>query len=76
MQYSMGKLERELDAQDMEFDRGSVYDRLRQLTDVWKAKGKRYRLETVLMIVLLAKLCGCDAESIAGYLADPPGFER
>lgn len=60
MQYSIGKLERELDAQGMEFDRGSVYDRLRQLTDVRKAKGKRYRLETVLMIVVLAKLCGCD----------------
>lgn len=60
MQYSIGKLKRELDAQGMEFDRGSVYDRLRQLTDVRKAKGKRYRLETVLMIVVLAKLCGCD----------------
>jgi len=60
MQYSIGKLEWELDAQGMEFDRGSVYDRLRQLTDVRKAKGKRYRLETVLMIVVLAKLCGCD----------------
>ena len=60
MQYSIGKLERELNAQGMEFDRGSVYDRLRLLTDVRKAKGKRYRLETVLMIVVLAKLCGCD----------------
>ena len=60
MQYSIGKLERELDVQGVEFDRGSVYDRLRQLTDVRKAKGKRYRLETVLMIVVLAKLCGCD----------------
>ena len=60
MQYSTGRIERELDAQGMEFDRGSVYDRLRQLTDVRKAKGKRYRLETVLMIVVLAKLCGSD----------------
>lgn len=60
MQYSTGKIERELDANGVEFDRGSVYDRLCQLTDVRKAKGKRYRLETVLMIIVLAKLCGCD----------------
>jgi hypothetical protein len=39
MQYSMGKLERELDAQDMECDRGSVYDRLRQLRMFGKPKG-------------------------------------
>jgi predicted transposase YbfD/YdcC len=60
MQYSTGRMERELDGNGLEFDRGSVYDRLCQLTDVRKAKGKRYRLETVLLIIMLAKLCGCD----------------
>lgn len=60
MQYSTGKMEREINAEGVEFDRGSVYDRLGRLTDVRKAKGKRYRLESVLMIIVLAKLCGCD----------------
>jgi predicted transposase YbfD/YdcC len=50
----------ELSAGGFEYDRGSVYDRLRHLTDVRKAKGKRYQLEDVLMIVLMAKLCGAD----------------
>jgi predicted transposase YbfD/YdcC len=53
-------MERALDANGVEFDCGSVYDWLCQLTDTRKAKGKRYRLETVLMIIVLAKLCGCD----------------
>jgi len=60
MQYSTSRIERELDANGVEFDRDSVYDRFCQLTDTRKAKGKRYRLETVLMIIVLAKLCGCD----------------
>jgi len=60
MQYSIGRMEREISANGFEFDRGSVYDRLGQLTDVRKAKGKRYSLETVLTIIVLAKLCGCD----------------
>jgi len=42
------------------YDVGSVYEGLLKLTDVRKAKGKLYRLETVLMIVILAKLCGED----------------
>jgi predicted transposase YbfD/YdcC len=37
---------------------GSVYARLSKLTDVRKAKGKRYHLTTILMIILMAKLCG------------------
>jgi predicted transposase YbfD/YdcC len=60
MQYSIGRKDREISENGFEFDRGSVYDRIRQLTDVRKAKGKRYRLETVLMIIVLAKLCGND----------------
>lgn len=42
------------------YDVGSVYEGLSELTDIRKAKGKLYRLETVLMIVILAKLCGED----------------
>ena len=58
MQYSIGKIEREISASGIEFDKGSVYDRLCKLSDVRKAKGKRYSLEAVLLIIVLAKLCG------------------
>lgn len=57
MQYSR-KIEREISENGIEFDLGSVYARLSKLTDVRKAKGKRYSLTTILMIMLMAKLCG------------------
>lgn len=60
MQYSTGRIEREISANGIEFDRGSVYDRLCQFTDLRGINGRRYRLETVLMIVIMAKLCGED----------------
>jgi predicted transposase YbfD/YdcC len=60
MQYSTAKLEREINAGGMEFDKGSVYDHFCQLTDLRGAHGKRYELEGVLTIVVLAKLCGED----------------
>jgi predicted transposase YbfD/YdcC len=60
MQYSTVKIEREISINGIEFDRGSVYDRLCQLTDLRGVNGRRYRLETVLMIVIIAKLCGED----------------
>ena len=60
MQYSTGKVERELNAGGMEFEKGSVYDRLCKLTDLRGVNGKRYELEAVLTIIVLAKLCGED----------------
>ena len=60
MQYSTGKVERELNAGGMEFEKGSVYDRLSKLTDLRGVNGKRYELEAVLTIIVLAKLCGED----------------
>lgn len=60
MQYSTARIEREISVNGIEFDKGSVYDRLCQLTDLRGVNGKRYRLETVLMIVIMAKLCGED----------------
>lgn len=60
MEYSTARIEREISANGIEFDRGSVYDRLCKLTDLRGVNGKRYRLETVLMIVIMAKLCGED----------------
>jgi len=59
MQYSR-KIEREISENGVEFDLGSVYARLGKLTDIRKAKGKRYSLISILMIILMAKLCGED----------------
>jgi hypothetical protein len=60
MQYSTGKVEREINAYGMEYDQGSVYERLFKLTALRSVHGKRYELEGVLTIVVLAKLCGED----------------
>lgn len=54
MQYSTARIEREISATGIEFDR------LCKLTDLRGANGKRYCLETVLMIMVMAKLCGED----------------
>jgi len=45
------------------YEVGSVYGRMLKLSDIRKARGKLYRLEDVLMIILLAKLCGEDRPS-------------
>lgn len=58
MQYSTGCHEQEISANGIEYEKGSVYDRLCQLTDLRKARGKRYSLEMLLMLILMAKLCG------------------
>ena len=45
------------------FDVGSLYAHLQTLTDRRKPRGVRYQLETVLTLVVLAKLCGEDRPS-------------
>ncbi|HMD82368.1 MAG TPA: ISAs1 family transposase [Anaerolineales bacterium] len=60
MHCSTARIERAISANGIEFDQGSIYDQLCKLTDLRSANGKRYRLETVLMIVIMAKLCGED----------------
>ena len=60
MQYSTARNGQEISADGIKYIRGSVYERLYKLTDLRGANGKRYRLETVLLIVVLAKLCGED----------------
>lgn len=45
------------------FDIGSLYAEFCNLKDSRKARGKRYRLETVLILILLAKVCGEDKPS-------------
>lgn len=45
------------------FDLGSLYAHFRTLTDRRKPRGQRYRLETVLTLMVPAKLCGEDRPS-------------
>lgn len=42
------------------FELGSLYDRLEQLTDGRAARGKRYPLAVLLLLIILAKLSGED----------------
>lgn len=42
------------------YDVGSVYERLSRLSDVRKARGKLYSLEMLMMVIVMAKLCGSD----------------
>ncbi len=60
MHCSTGGVKQDDGATEVLYDVGSVYEGLLKLTDVRQARGKRYRLETVLVIIVLAKLCGED----------------
>ena len=60
MDCSTEKIEHEYGVTGVLYDIGSVYDGLSRLTDERKAQGMLYRLETVLMIIIMAKLCGAD----------------
>jgi predicted transposase YbfD/YdcC len=61
MEYSTIGKGQEISAEGVIYDKGSVYGRLQTLTDMRKARGKRYSLTSLLMIVLLAKLSGADS---------------
>lgn len=61
MQYITEKVESGINAGGMECDKGSVYERLCALSDLRGVNGKRYELAAVLMIIVLAKLCGEDS---------------
>jgi predicted transposase YbfD/YdcC len=61
MEYSTIGKGQEISAEGVVYDKGSIYGRLQSLTDLRKARGKRYSLTTVLMVVLLAKLSGANS---------------
>src|SRR5271157_5303612 len=56
-------IQQEYGASGVLYDIGSVYGRMLKLSDIRKARGKLYRLEDVLMIIVMAKLCGEDRPS-------------
>jgi predicted transposase YbfD/YdcC len=60
MEYSTVRKDQGISADGVIYDKGSVYDRLHKLQDLRKARGKQYSLEGLLMLILLAKLCGAD----------------
>jgi predicted transposase YbfD/YdcC len=60
MDCSTRKGQLELNVYGVEFEKSSVMGRMNKLTDLRKAKGQRYRLDTLLMIIVLAKLGGND----------------
>jgi len=60
MHYSASKVKQDYGATGILYDLGSVYEGLSKITDKRKARGKIYRLETILMIIVLAKLSGED----------------
>ena len=66
MEYSTVGKGQEISAEGVVYDKGSIYDRLQDLTDLRKARGKRYSLTTVLMIVILAKLSGANSPTEIG----------
>lgn len=63
MDYSVSRVKQEYGATGILYDLGSVYEGLSKITDKRKARGKIYRLEMILMIIVLAKLSGEDKPS-------------
>lgn len=60
MHFSIGGVRQDYGATGVLYDVGSVYERLSKLTDVRKAQGKLYSLEMLMVVIVMAKLCGCD----------------
>lgn len=58
MDFSILGQEQDICENGVVFDQGSIYDRLHKITDLRKARGKRYSLVSLLMVILMAKLCG------------------
>jgi predicted transposase YbfD/YdcC len=63
MHYSASRVKQDYGATGILYDLGSVYEGLSKIADKRKARGKLYRLEMILMIIVLAKLSGEDKPS-------------
>jgi predicted transposase YbfD/YdcC len=60
MEYSTLEPWQEYSENGVVYELGSLFDRAQRLSDPRKSRGKRYSLVTLLVIILLAKLCGQD----------------
>ena len=60
MEYSTLEPWQEMSETGIVYSLGSLYDHFQQIEDPRKAKGKRYSLVTLLVLIFLAKLCGKD----------------
>jgi predicted transposase YbfD/YdcC len=60
MHFSIGGVRQDYGATGVLYDVGSVYERLSKVSDVRKAQGKLYSLEMLMMVIVMAKLCGYD----------------
>jgi len=63
MDYNRQLPQRTVDENGLIFTTDSLYEYLRKITDPRQAKGKRYPLATLLLVMILAKLCGEDKPS-------------
>jgi predicted transposase YbfD/YdcC len=63
MHYSASRVKQDYGATGVLYDHGSVYEGLSKIPDKRKARGKIYGLETIMMIIVLAKLSGEDKPS-------------
>ncbi len=63
MDYISQAPKRDIDENGLIFATDSLYEYLRKITDTRQPKGKRYALATLLLIMVLAKMCGEDKPS-------------
>jgi predicted transposase YbfD/YdcC len=84
MEYSTLEPWQEISETGVVYSLGSLYDRFQHIQDPRKAKGKRYSLISLLVLIFLAKLCGKDnpveiadwAKNEANKLAEMLGLKR
>ena len=71
MDYTQLPPAQEVDENELIFDLGSLYEFFMKVPDVRHSKGKRYRLVTLLVLMLLAKIGGEDKPSgITDWVAE------
>jgi len=63
MDYNSQVSKCDVDENGLVFGTNSLYEYLRKITDTRQAKGKRYYLATLLLVMILAKMCGEDKPS-------------
>ncbi len=63
MHYSASRVKQDYGATGVLYDLGSVYEGISKITDKRKARGKIYRIETIIIIIVLAKMRGEDKPS-------------